>query len=157
MQQVQVGTSDTDVGILNADLPPSVGYLPVIPTNYANYLPTTIYVQGIGLHQDLSMFSQPMMLENPSVIWSGSAAPSFGLGTNWDITLFSGDSSNPEMLLIGNQFVLVSHNFFANSGPNYAFQIDGINQQMHYLSTNNAVGTDYQLTPFSLTNWPSIQ
>lgn len=36
VQEVQVGSSDTDVGILNADLPPSVGYLPVIPADYTN-------------------------------------------------------------------------------------------------------------------------
>ena len=65
------------------------------------------------------------------------------------------------MFLINNQFVLVTHNFTGalsgpGSGPNYAYQIDAINQQMHYLSTNNAVGPDYQLTQFSLTNWPNI-
>lgn len=62
------------------------------------------------------------------------------------------------MLLINNQFVLVTHNYTGyqvGSGPNYAYQIDAINQTMHYLSTNNNVGTDYQLTQFSLTNWPT--
>jgi hypothetical protein len=50
---------DTSVGILNADLPSSVGYLPVLPTNYSNYLPTndTSYVQGIGMNQDMRLFS----------------------------------------------------------------------------------------------------
>jgi|GEM_PF-3415766 hypothetical protein len=159
VQEVQVGSSDTDVGILNADLPPSVGYLPVIPANFTNYLPTTTYsyVQGVGLHQDLRMFSQPMTFFPTSVEWDSSVAPPFGLGTNWNITLFSGDSSDPETLLVSNQFVLVAHNFHVTDGPNYAYQIDAINQQMHYLSTNNAVGSDYQLTQFSLTNWPNIQ
>jgi len=41
-------------------------------------------------------------------------------------------------------------------GPNYASQIPAINQAMHLLSTNNHVHTDYQLTEFSLTNWPVI-
>jgi hypothetical protein len=166
VQTVDIGTNsadmlakDTTVGILDADLPPSVGFLQVIPTNYTNYLPTTTYsyVQGIGLHQDLSLFSQPMTFGDPtSVDWNNSVAPLFGLGTSWDIILFPGDSSNPEMLLINNQLVLVSHNFGSGIGPNYAYLTDAINQQMHYLSTNNAVGTDYQLTPFSLTNWPTI-
>lgn len=154
-----VADGDTSVGILDADLPASVGYLPIIPVNYTNYLPTTFfsYVQGIGLHQDLSLFSQPMIFGDPtSVDWSSSVAPPFGLGISWDIALFSGDSSNPEMFLINKQFVLLSHNFHATDGPNYASQIAAINQQMHYLSTNNAAGTDYQLTQFSLTNWPTI-
>ena len=54
-----------------------------------------------------------------------------------------------------NRFVIVPHARRV-CGPNYGFEIDAINQQMHYLSTNNAAGTDYQLTPFPLTNWPSI-
>jgi hypothetical protein len=98
-----------------------------------------------------------MTFGNPVLVyWSSSVAPPFGLGTSWDIGLFSGDSSNPEMFLIGNQLLVVSHNWSVPDGPNYAYQIDGINQQMHYLSTNNAVGTDYQITQFSLTNWPTI-
>jgi hypothetical protein len=55
---------------------------------------------------------------------------------------------------------LVSHNWHAmngyGDGPNYALQFDAINEKMHYLSTNNSIGTNYQLTPFSLTNWPVI-
>ena len=31
--------NDTSVGILDADLPTSVGYLPVLPANYSSYLP----------------------------------------------------------------------------------------------------------------------
>lgn len=159
VQEVQVGTSDTDVGILNADLPTSVGFLPIMPGNFTNYLPTATYsyVQGIGLHQDLRLFSQPMTFYPTSVEWNSFSASPFGLGTNWDIGLFSGDSSNPEMLLISNQCVLTTHNFHVTDGPNYAYQIVGIDEEMHYLSTNNAVGSDYQLTQYALTNWPSIQ
>jgi hypothetical protein len=158
VQQVTVGI-DTDVGILDADLPPSVGYLPVVPSNLSNYLPTNdlSYVQGIGMNQDMRLFSQPMTFGIPSLVeWNSFSSPPFGLGTNWNVTIRGGDSSNPEMFLINNQLVLVSHNHSPGDGPNYAFQIDAINQQMHYLSTNNVVGTDYQLTPFSLTNWPVI-
>jgi hypothetical protein len=166
LQKIDVGTNiadvinrDTSVGILDENLPPSVGFLPVIPTNYSNYLPTnnSSYVQGIGLHQDLSLFSQPMKFSSSSILWSSSVAPPLGLGTAWNINLFSGDSSNPEMLLVGNRLVLASHNFVFSGGPNYALLISEINQQMHHLSTNNNVGTDYQLTQFSLTNWPAIQ
>ena len=160
IQRAQIGDSDTDVGILNADLPPSVGCLPIIPTNFLNYIPTNFlnysFVQGIGMNQDLRLFGQPMALLNSAVLWNSSVVVPFGLSTNWDVALRSGDSSNPEMLLIGHQLVLVSHNSTALGGPNYAFQFGAINQAMHYLSTNNGVETDYQLTPFSLTNWPIV-
>lgn len=159
VQQVGIG-NDTDIGILNEDLPSSVGFLPVIPTNAPSYLPTNSisYVQGIGMNQKMRLFGQPMTFRDTNFIYwnSGSMAP-FGLTMNWNVTIVPGDSSNPEMFLIGNQLVLVSHNFNTPNGPNYAYQIDAINQQMHYLSTNNAVtNTDYQLIQFSLTNWPTI-
>ncbi|PWU08280.1 MAG: hypothetical protein C5B50_29820 [Verrucomicrobia bacterium] len=159
VDQIQVGVSDTAVGMLDTDLPASVGYLPILPANYTNYLPTTgsSYVQAIGLHQDLSLFSQPMRFWDPnSVVWDRLIAPPFGLTTNWNIALYSGDSSNPDMLLIGNQLVLVTHHAAADGGPNYAPQISAINQRMHYLSTNNHVRTDYRLTTFPLGNWPVI-
>jgi hypothetical protein len=170
VQQVDIGTNfldinakDTSVGILDADLPPSVGFLPVIPTNFASYLPTnsTSYVQGIGMNQAISYFSQPMTFEDPVYIdWDSTKTAPFGLTTDWNAGLVGGDSSNPEILLVNNQMVLATHNFnggTSGNGPNYAFLFDVINQKMHYLSTNNLVGTnDYQLTQYSFTNWPTI-
>ena len=159
LQRVDVG-SDTSVGILDADLPPSVGFLPVLPANFTNYLPATPtnYVQGIGMNQEFYLFSQPMIFGYPgNVTWNSHAAIPGGLGTNCSVAIRGGDSSNPEMLLIGNQLVLASHNFYAGGGPNYAFQISAINQKMHLLSTNNHVGSDYQLVEFPLTNWPVIR
>jgi len=158
LQRVDVG-SDTSVGILNADLPASVGYLPVVSSNLSSYLPpyNTALVQGIGMNQYMRLFSQPMTFGDPVFIqWSSANAVPFGLTTNWDVTLGGGDSSDPEMLLIDNRLVLISHNYTVGTGPNYALQVDAINQYMHYLSTNNNVVTDYQLTPYLLTNWPAI-
>jgi hypothetical protein len=110
------------------------------------------------MNQDLSLFSQPMTFGAWGFVnWDSSKMVPFGLATNWNVTLRGGDSSNPDMLLIGNQLVLVSHNYFAGGGPNYASQISSINAAMHQLSTNNHVRTDYQLTEFPLTNWPKIR
>ena len=159
LQRVDVG-GDTSVGILDADLPPSVGFLPVLPANFTNYLPTTFsnVVQGIGMNQDMFLFGQPMMFAMWGFVnWDSSKAAPFGLATNWNVTIRGGDSSNPEMLLIGNQLVLASHNYVVGAGPSYAAQISDINQSMHLLSTNNHVRTDYQLAEFPLTNWPVIR
>jgi hypothetical protein len=158
LQRVDVG-NDTSVGILNQELPPSVGFLPVLPANFTNYLPATAtnYVQGIGMNQDFSLFGEPMVFGNGAFVnWDSSKTAPGGLGTNWNITIRAGDSSNPAMLLVGNQLVLVAHNYFVRGGPNYAFQIPAINAKMHFLSVNNAVGSDYQLTEFCLTNWPKL-
>jgi hypothetical protein len=161
LQRVDVA-NDTSVGILNADLPASVGFMPVVPTNLSSYVPTnaTAYVQGIGMNQDGKLFGQPMNFADSIFVGFNSLkAVPFGLGTNWNIAIRVGDSSDPEMFLVGNQLVLVTHNYTggtSGTGPNYSFQVNGINQAMHYLSTNNTVGSDYQLITFSLTNWPTI-
>jgi hypothetical protein len=155
LEQVKAGP-DTDVGILNEDVPPTVGFLPVLPANSVNWLPNDAYVQGIGMNQDLMLFGQPMVVGGGFVMWNSRATAPNGLANKWNVLIRGGDSSNPEMVLIGNQLVLVSHNYFAQAGPNYTLQIDLINQQMHYLSAHNHAGSDYQLTQFSLTNWPAI-
>ena len=159
LQRTDVG-GDTSVGILNADLPPSVGFLPILPANYTNFLPTTFtnFVQGIGMNQDMYLFGQPTAFGYPPFVsWNSSKTAPFGLTTNWNVTIRVGDSSNPAMLLVSNQLVLISHNSVVHGGPNYASQISGINQAMHLLSTNNYVKSDYQLTEYSLTNWPIVR
>jgi hypothetical protein len=150
---------DVSLGIINADLPPSVGYLPVLPADYTNYLsakPDSV-IQGIGMNQQMRVFGEPMNFSRSGlVLWDSHIAVPSGLGTNWNFTLGGGDSSNPAMLLINNQLVLVSHNYFVQGGPNYASRIDAINRAMHHLSTGHHLRTDYQLTAFSLKNWQTI-
>ena len=67
-----------------------------------------------------------------------------------------GDSSDPDLLLIHDQLVLVSHHSFVGGGPNYARAFNAINAAMHTLSTNQQAGTDYQLTPVSLAEFPKL-
>jgi hypothetical protein len=150
---------DISVGIINADLPPSVGFLPVLPPDFWHYLPTNgpAFVEGIAVNQDWRVFSQPMtFMFRGFVAWDSRAAAPFGPGTNWNVKIRGGDSSNPDMLLISNQLVLVAHTSSVQGGANYAFHFDEINRQMHNLSKKYHTGTDYQLTPFSLTNWAVI-
>jgi hypothetical protein len=158
LERADVG-QDISVGILSADLPPSVGFLPVLPPDFARYLPTNkvAFVQGIAVNQGWRVFSQPMTFMIPGIVaWDSHGRAPYGPGTNWNITIRGGDSSNPEMLLIGSQLVLVAHTSSVQAGANYAFNFDAINRQMHNLSVRNHAGTDYQLTPFSLTNWAVV-
>ncbi len=153
-------TNDISVGILNADLPPSVGFLSLVPANIADYLPANpaTMVQGIGMNQSMLVFSQPMTFALvKAVVWNPRFPVPFGLGTNWNVAIRGGDSSDPDMFLIDNQLVLLTHHSSGMAGPAYFLQINAINQAMHYLSANNHAKTDYQLTLFSLTNWPKLR
>jgi hypothetical protein len=148
---------DTSVGILNQDLPPEVGFLPVLPRDYDHYLPKNAVLQGIGMNQDMKVFSQPMMFgRNDKVFWTSRSTIPQGLSTNWSVAIRSGDSSNPEMLLIGHQLVLVSHNYAANGGPDYTHQFSAINAAMRKLSERHHAKGDYQLTTFPLDSWPPV-
>ncbi len=153
-------TNDTSVGFLDQDLPPAIGFLPLLPDNYTNYLPTepNSLIQGVGMNQDFCLFSQPMNLSYPGfVAWSSARQAPGGPSTNWNVTLRGGDSSNPDMLLIGHQLVLVSHNAAVGGGPNYAYIQPAINRAMHQLSEKFRAKSDYQITVFSLTNWPVVK
>jgi hypothetical protein len=158
LQRADLNT-DTSVGILDADLPASVGFLPVAPENLKQYLPkdNLYFVQGIGMNQDMRLFSLPMAFRwFTGVFWDkGYSAPQ-GLGTNWNVAIRGGDSSSPAMILIGNQLVLLSHVYIIGGGPDYTALFWGINEKMRFLSIHNHVGSDYQLTEYSLTNWPKL-
>jgi len=156
LQRVDIG-NDTSIGILDRDLPSSVGFLPVLPADYTNYLSDDFLIQGIGMNQDLCLFGQPMKLSPAFILWSSASTVPYGLGKNWNVTIRGGDSSNPEMLLISNQLVLVSHNYYIGGGPNYPMEIPAINHAMHQLSVKYHTGTDYQLTEFPLNAWPRIR
>jgi hypothetical protein len=164
LQYTNVGNGIA-VGILDSDLPNSVGYLPLLPGNYTNWLSTSSAIQGIGVNQDYLVFGEAVRVGN-GVSWSGlSGVPvPFGLGTNWTscadplakCSLRPGDSSDPVQLLIENHLVLLSSATGPNTGPDYAMSAAAINAAMHYLSTNNRLGTDYQLSFEVLTNWQKL-
>jgi hypothetical protein len=152
--------NDISVGILDADLPPSVGFLPVLSPGYTNYLPCspTTVVQGVGMNQDLQVFSQPITFQNlADVRWSPLAAAPFGLGTNWNVGIRGGDSSLPVRLLVKDQLVLVTQHHFADSGPNLTLAFGAINQAMHSLSASLGLKSDFQLTPYDFSDWPALR
>ncbi len=164
LQYTNVGNGIA-VGILDSDLPSSVGYVPLLPGNYTNWLSKFSDMQGIGVNQDYLVFGIAVRFGN-FVRWeslSGVPVP-FGLGTNWTACadpdakchLRAGDSSDPVQLLIENHLVLLSSATTTVSGPDYAMSAAAINAGMHYLSTNNGLRTDYQLSFEVLTNWQKL-
>jgi hypothetical protein len=156
LQRVDIG-QDISIGILDQDLPSSVGFLPVLPADYTNYLSETDIIQGIGMNQDFCLFGQPTTLRREFICWDSHTTVPFGLAKNWNVTIRAGASSKPAMLIINNQLVLVSHNYTVGGGPNYPLEISAIDQAMHNLSGKYHTHSDYQLTEFPLNHWPRIR
>ena len=151
--------SDIEVCLLNAALPASVIPLPVLPSGYGPYLPAstnTALVPVICGNQ--SHLLTPKIVSASNVIGQEAnvIANQFWFPRNWGVPVTGGDSGSPICLVIGTNLVLVSHWHSNNSGPWYPNYGAQINQAMHYLSTNNSVGTDYQLTTVDLSPYPTF-
>ena len=142
--------NDIAVGLLDVEVPASVGFLPVLPPGYTNYIRDTQWLQGIGANHDLLVFGQPTKLMPMGVLWDCMLPVDHGLSTNWNRRLQNGDSSFPGRLLIGNQLVLLCCTTGVSGGANYAEFAGRINTAMHHLSVTNHLRTDYQLATVDL-------
>lgn len=153
VQSVYLGSNDVQLMILNADLPATVHPFKVLPTNYTNQLPNAASgrLAILGMNQQDLIFPRIGFIAADSIIAYSDPA-----WDGWNQTIIGGDSGHPIMALVGTNLVLLSHWWFAGgSGPDYTVSFDAINASLHYLSTNNAVGSDYQLQPADLSAFPS--
>ena len=159
---VELSNVDLDVGILNADLPPTVHPFTVLPIGYTNYLPELILpglrgqVQLVVCDQwravkpalwQMSAYNglfQLVYLNDDSATW---------LGTNGNRAHIGGDSGCPIMALVGTNLVCVSEYDAGAADPDDSYYIPDINAAMHYLSTQFNLGSDYQLTMYDLTGF----
>lgn len=154
-QSVYLGSNDVQVMILNADLPATVHPFKVLPASYTNQLPNAASgrLALVGMNQD-----NVMMPKTGSFSYAPAwyvIAPSDSTWGNWSVTIRGGDSGHPLMMLAGTNLVLLSHWWYVVGGPDYSFNTAAINTKLHYLSTNNAAGSDYQLQPADLSAFPS--
>ena len=151
--------SDINVALLDSDLPSTVNPFKILPTKCVAWLPTltnspTLHI--VAANQDKKVFPKllgkspwdSILLVNSSALW---------LGTNWNVTIRSGDSGHALMLLVGTNLVLLSHWTSAGSGTFYSYPTNFtlIDAGMHYLSTNNDLSSDYQLSTVNLSAFPT--
>ena len=159
---VELSDVDLDVGILNADLPPTVHPFKVFPAGYTNYLPELIQP---GLKGQVQLVCCDQWRTIKPALWQMSADstgfhlayfidddPAW-LGTNGNRTHVGGDSGCPIMALVGTNLVYVTEYDSGTHAPDASCYIPGINGSMHYLSTNFNVGSDYQLATIDLSGF----
>jgi hypothetical protein len=159
---VQLSAVDLDVGILNADLPPTVHPFKVLPAGYTNYLPELIQP---GLRGQVQLVCCDQWRTVKPALWQMSAYntgfylvyfndnnPAW-LGTNGNRTHVGGDSGCPIMALVGTNLVCVTGYDSSAHAPDVSGYIPDINTSMHYLSTNFNLGSDYQVATCDLSRF----
>lgn len=142
---------DITVGVLDEDVPNTIGYAKILPVNYASYLPSlsSLYrVPALALdYEEKALVTDLYSLNN----MASFITPTNSQRLAFFETIISGDSGNPVFLIINGQLVILTVWTFggAGSGSFITTQKDAINTMM------TTLGGGYSLTEVALTGFTS--
>lgn len=143
---VSIGAYDIQLGVLDSDLPASITYYKVLPSNWRTWFANlNLGINAITLDQEEKVLAHTVGNgQFPSIQYAG-----FPLGAEaWAEELISGDSGNPVFLPINGELILVTTHLTAGSGPDISGFATEINTQML------AMGGGYQLSVVDLSGFP---
>lgn len=140
--KARVGATDICIGLLNADVPETISYARVLPSNFASFV--SVYRQP-ALVVDAEEKAIIKELSNASGGNVTFGTPSDPVRATYDETLVPGDSSNPVMLIIGNTPVVVGAVLTTGSVADLAAQTSAANAAM------SSLGGGYSLTAIDLS------
>lgn len=140
---------DLTVGLLDSDVPNTIGFVKILPQNWSNYLPSlsSIYrVPCLVLDQEEKALISELYNLNTSAAFSTPINPT-RLAFFESIVL--GDSGNPAFLIINDELVIITVWTFggAGSGTSILYHKDAINTMMATL------GGGYSLTEIDLSGF----
>jgi photosystem II stability/assembly factor-like uncharacterized protein len=143
VNRLRIGSTDMTIGVLDADVPNSIAYYPLVShTDFQRYL-GDIRVPIIRVNQTDTLF-----IQNLSAVSSDSIATTSASGSRAPYTtsgMVSGDSGNPNFAVIGDQLILLGAHYTPNSFPNAGNYFAEINAAMASL------GGGYQVTQLDLS------
>jgi hypothetical protein len=149
-----VADADLCVGLLDGDVPASIGFARVLPADALDYLPGAGYrVPGLLLDQEEKALVGDLTAQS----FNSFSAPTDPQRLAFHEETIGGDSGNPAFLLIdtGNGVEPVLATTWTGggggSGPNISALHDEINAAM------TTLGGGYQLTPANLDEFPSYE
>ena len=130
---------DIGIGLLDSDVPATIGYHKILPRNWQDYLPSVSGLPMLHLDQE-----EKALVREATLITSncGHKDPVDPLRESFSEELIGGDSGNPAFFIIGGEAVFVLTHFTSTSGPYYGYYYDQVNTAMATL------GGGYQLTEF---------
>ncbi len=141
-----IAGTDIQIGVLDSDVPDSITYYSVIASStlvgvLQKYTSGSIDVPIISFDQEKKAIVRSMI----SNIGTSPSHTTYTSGTRvpFSENIVSGDSGNPNFLLIDNQAVLLGSHYGAGSFPSLGAYISQINSAM------TSLGGGYQLTEYT--------
>jgi hypothetical protein len=159
--------NDITLGILDSDVPGTISFAKILPSNWSNYLPnlwgnsahptnnsTLCKVPILCLDQEEKALVHDMNIGGGNCGWR---APITGDRLSFYEPIVLYDSGNPCFLIVNNSLVLMSTYSYSVSGPFYPAYITSINTGMNTLWTRNGKsGSSYSITTVDLTGFTSF-
>lgn len=148
---IKVGTFDLAIGVLNEDVPSSIKFSKVLPTDWQDYI-TMQEVPIICGDQELKLLVRDWYRysefgDHRRFLHRNSVS---SVRVPLTETLIAGDSGSPNFVLINNELVVLACHFSAVSSPLITGYYDAVNAAM------TTLGGNYQLTPIDLSTFPSF-
>lgn len=131
---------DITVGLLDSDVPESIGFAKVLPENWPQLLESSPDIPCLALDQEEKALVTSLQYIDA---YAAFDAPRDQTQKSFFESIISGDSGNPAFMIVDNQMVLLTVWTFGygGSGTSVAHQRDQINKMMSEL------GGGYQLSP----------
>jgi hypothetical protein len=177
VDKIPTSTSDIYLGLLDSDVPNSISFAKLLPSDWSTYLPTiyrnksgtyTIYrLPMLSLDQEEKALVKEFLYVDPTGKSAYTQQPTQNyLDPNnsyyntypnrilFHESIIGGDSGNPSFLIINNQLVLIITWTGPDSGPFYSNFISTLNTNMNLLWTrNNRSGSSYTITTIDLSSF----
>lgn len=141
---------DLTIGLLDSDVPNTIGFVKILPQNWNNYLPSlsSLYrLPCLVLDQEEKALISELFTLNTI---AGFSLPLAGSSrVNFSESIITGDSGNPAFLIIDGELVIITVWTFggAGAGTSIVFHKDAINTMMATL------GGGYSLTEIDLSGF----
>jgi hypothetical protein len=148
---------DITVGVLDSEVPSSIGFAKILPSNWNEYLLQSNDAPGLlknqipclGIDQEEKALVTGLSLLTNRAIFNPLNKEPY---TTFYENIIAGDSGNPAFMIINNELVLITIWTFGygGSGTFLTAQKNAINQIM------NELGGGYQLTEIDLSSFKKI-
>lgn len=155
LNRVKIGSTDINIGVLDADVPSSIPYYPLISYDDLLRYVSSVNIPIIRLDQYDNVLIQDIGAGYLTSTGIGERASTGIRAPYTSSAAISGDSGNPNFAVIGDQLVLLGAQFAPTGFPNTGNYISEINAAMATLGGGYQV-KQLELSHFTPYNPPSI-